>query len=489
MTESFPNWLRKRMLKGTKGFALDSFILALEGWRRGLTLTWYYDSKEVTNMKNLGSDSFGKVFSLESFDNQNIHYFFRSRGDKVSNDAVAIVQQKHKAKTYFMDEKVPTPKGIMFDKTVEKQVILDRVKSLTYPLVVKPVQGNFGKGVITNIQDETELVQAIDYLITNFEEYNDYIIEEFFEGEEYRVYVIGNEVVAASKRIPANVKGDGIQTIEQLIHEKNKMRKKNPYLAERLIDIDQNIVMHLQKQNFHLSSVPEQNQVIRLKGPANISAGGDPIDATESLTDKVQKVAIAAVKSIPLLVHAGVDVIVHDDDVSVLEVNATSDISMHTFPLEGTPRNVAEKIIDYYFPNSKALAKDRTNIYFDYNDIRKILRDKLAQELTISDAPPSPLYTARYIVSGKVQKVGYRVWIRNQAVKRALHGYTRNLENGNVVVVIGGSNKEEVENFKKVCFRGPAKSKVKRVRKLEWNGPIKLGFEIRKSEKKNDLNL
>src|SRR5690625_820027 len=333
MSESFPSWLKKKMLKGTKGFRLDSFLLALEGWRRGLTLTWYYDSRKVTDMIDLGTNSFGKVFSLESSDRQKIHYFFGSRGNKVSNEAVSIVHQKHKAKMYFDDEKVPTPKGIMFDKMAENQAVLDRVKTLQYPLVIKPVQGNFGKGVMTNIKNQTELISAMNYVVRSFEEYNNFIIEEFYEGEEYRVYVIGNEVVAATKRIPANITGDGVSTIDELIQKKNKERKKNPYLAERLIHVDDNIINYLEKQKLSLESVPEKGRFIRLKGQANISAGGDPIDASDFLSEKAKKIAIAAVKSIPLLVHAGVDIIVNGDDVLVLEVNANSDVAMHVFPV------------------------------------------------------------------------------------------------------------------------------------------------------------
>src|SRR5690625_1636636 len=464
MTNSFPKWITKRMIKGARGFNLDSYLVALEGWRRGLTLTWYYDPAEVTDMTIIGFNPLGKTFSLESNEQQMTHYFYRSRGDKVSNEAADIVHQKHQAKTYFNKSGVPTPKGIMFDRNTEEDAIIERVESLKYPVVLKPVLGSLGKGVITNIHSEEELFDAIKNVQDQYDGYNQYIVEEQFDGDEYRVYVIGDKVAAATKRVPANVVGDGVHSIEQLIEEKNKQKRENPYLNKKLIKLDDTVLVFLKKQGLDSGYIPENGEMVKLRGQANISAGGDPIDATDNISEKVEKVAIAAVRAIPELIHAGVDIIADDKEIKVIEVNGTADISMHVFPIEGSPQNVPEKIIDFYYPSTIGSATDRTEIFFSYMDIRNILRDKLAQKITISDAPNGTLHTTRYIVSGKVQKVGYRIWIRNQAIKRGLHGYTRNLKNGNVVVIVGGSNRNDVEDFKKTCYKGPAKAKVENVR-------------------------
>jgi len=152
---------------------------------------------------------------------------------------------------------------------------------------------------------------------------------------------------------------------------------------------------------------------------------------------------------------------------------------MHLFPSKGKARNVPADIMNYYYPQSKKNATNNNDFYFNYKELRRILRKKQAQEITIQDAPTEKFYKTRYIVSGKVQKVGYRNWIRKQAVKHNLNGYTRNLKNGNVVVVVGGI-KKEAENFKKICEKGPSKAKVEKVKELKWGYPIELGFEIRK---------
>lgn len=112
MTDTFPNWLTKRMLKKIRGFNIDAYLMALEGWRRGLTLTWYQDPTKVTDLKLVGFNPIGKTFSLQDKDSKKLHYFYRSRGDMVSNDAVDIVHHKNRAKEYLNKLNVPTPKEL-----------------------------------------------------------------------------------------------------------------------------------------------------------------------------------------------------------------------------------------------------------------------------------------------------------------------------------------------------------------------------------------
>src|SRR5690625_5137075 len=169
MSDSFPSWLTKPMIKGARGFNLDAYVMALEGWRRELSLTWYYDAGEVTDMKLIGFNPLGKSFSLRTDSENKTHYFYRSRGDKVANEAVDIVHDKHLAKAYFQKAEVPTPNGVMFNKSIPNDEIMERVHDLPYPLVVKPVLGSLGKGVVTNIQNDSDLLKAINYLREEYE--------------------------------------------------------------------------------------------------------------------------------------------------------------------------------------------------------------------------------------------------------------------------------------------------------------------------------
>src|SRR5699024_1912521 len=202
----FPDWITNQMIRGVRGFNLDAYLMALEGWRRGLTLTWYLDPAMVTDLKIIGFNPLGKSFSLENKETRKKHYFYRSRGDLVANEAVDLVHDKFKAKQLLMDAGVSTPKGFKFDKQDSTENIITRLKEdeIDYPVVVKPIFGSLGKGVITNIKNEAELLVALEVTMGN-EEYGQFILEQHIEGEEYRIYVVGDEVVAATKRIPAHV--------------------------------------------------------------------------------------------------------------------------------------------------------------------------------------------------------------------------------------------------------------------------------------------
>src|SRR5690625_127806 len=476
MKDNFPKWLTKKMVRRISGFNLDAYLIALEGWRRGLTLNWYLDPAQETDLKIIGFFPLGKSFSLQSKENK--HFFYRSRGDKVANEAVDIGTNKQQTREKLEKANVPTPKGKDFHIN-DLEEMLKYAEQIGYPVVVKPTLGSLGKGVTTNIQSEAELIKAIEHVKDIG--YENIIIEEYFEGEDYRIYVVDGEVVAATKRVPANVVGDGKQTIEQLINEKNKLRNDNPYLRTKLIEIDDNLRKTLAKQDLDLSDIPEREERIYVRTVANISTGGDPVDVTETILPDIKDIAIKALAAIPNFTHGGIDILV--DNVSecrVIEINPTAEISMHIFPIEGTPRNVPKYIIDYYFPETTGYPEENKMLYFDYRGIRRMLARGNVQNYQVSKAPDK-LFKTRYIVSGKVQKVAYRRWIRRQAVRRDLHGYTRNLKNGNVVVVVGGDEKK-VKDFKTICKQGPRRARVEEVKELTWEREIRAGFIIKKSK-------
>lgn len=483
METIYPNWLSSQMISGVKGFNLCANLVALEGWKRGLRLRWYENAEKVTNLKVIGFDPTGKTFSLISREKR--HFFFRSRGDKVANEAVEIGTNKEKTKLYLDQAGINVPKGLRFTNIDNKEIIIEKALQMGFPLVLKPTFGSLGKGVVTGIISEEVLQESLLYIVTELG-YTDIIVERYIKGEDLRVYVVGNKVLGALKRIPANITGNGIHSVEELISYKNEIRRNNPSLRSKLIKIDQQVVDYLSKRNLSLSGVPNKGDVIFLKGQANISAGGDSIDISDEILQDVRDIAISAVAAIDGLNHAGVDLIVSDNEASVIEINPTADIAMHIFPSKGSSRNIPAGIIDYYFPDTKGLASDSNKIYFDYHNILELIRSKSINQVEIADAPVGEMYAKRFIISGKVQNVGYRQWIRKQALKNNLNGYTRNLDNGRVVVVVGDVNKGKVNDFKNVVEEGPLKADVKSVQEFNWDRQIKIGFEIRKDSKKSN---
>lgn len=476
MVEIYPNWLTEEMLRGVRRFNIDAYMVALEGWRRGLSLTFYEHNTNETDIKLIGFDPIGKLFSLSS--EERTHFFYRTRGDKISNEAVDIGTDKEASKKFLSDAEVPVPAGFSFTNETPFEEINKALSQMTGPLVLKPTFGSLGKGVTTDIQSEEVFFRSLEYIQSTYD-YTEFLVEEHISGEDVRVYVVGDKVAAATKRIPANVTGDGSSTIRELIEEKNKKRKLNPHTSTRLIKADARAKDYLSGQGLEFESVLDEERTVFLKGESNISAGGDSVDITEELSESVRRIAVEAVAAIPDLHHAGVDLIVNGDKGVVIEINSTGSTALHTFPLYGKQQNVAEKIIDYYFPETKGVTISNL-LFFDYRAILKQLRANQLKKVEITDAPIGKLYAKRYIVSGKVQKVGYRIWAENQAIARGLHGYTRNLKNGKVVVIVGGLDIGVVDNFKELCQDGPTRAKVDEVKEFIWEKEIKAGFEIKR---------
>src|SRR5699024_4104633 len=143
------NWLPhldREVVSEVKGNYLDAYLVALEGWRRGLTLKWHIkDSEKFKDMNTWYVDHPGQLFTLESAENK--HYFFRTRGDKVPNEAVEKGMDKGVTKEVLFEHQVATPKSSLFTKDTSKKKVLKQAEDIGYPLVVKPIEGSFGRGV------------------------------------------------------------------------------------------------------------------------------------------------------------------------------------------------------------------------------------------------------------------------------------------------------------------------------------------------------
>lgn len=244
-----------------------------------------------------------------------------------------------------------------------------------------------GRGVYTNIDSAEELRNSINDFRSRHK-YKEIILEKHYYGNEYRIYVVGDKVVGATNRVPANIEGDGSHTIRELIDIKNAKRKENPYLSPKPIKIDYEINLALKNNALTVESILPEGQVLFLREKSNLSSGGDPLEATEELPEDVRKMAVEALKAIPSLPHAGVDIIVDPsggDNSVVLEINATAEISFHVYPWEGKAKDVPGSIIDFYFPETIGVKK--SSAYFDYQSMIEPLKTWATESLTISSAP------------------------------------------------------------------------------------------------------
>src|SRR5699024_6964072 len=269
--------------------------------------------------------------------------------------------------------------------------------------------------------------------------FKDVLVEESFKGEDYRVYVVGNNVVGVTKRIAPNVIGDGKSTIKELIRQKNQEKKDTLLYKSSLIKIDRELANFLTTQDLTIDSVIEAGKRVFVKSKNNVTAGGDPIDAMDELSDYAKEVAVNAAKAIPNLPQAGVDVMINHEtgDVTVLELNSQANIRLNLFPMEGKGRDVPKAIIDYYFPNTK---QNLTSpLYYDYGDMWKKLKKEGAKNIPISDHPEGQLLSKRYIVRKNMRYMNYGKWLVNLAEKHQVYGYVKHLANDSTSIIAVGT--------------------------------------------------
>lgn len=479
--KSWLSHLKSSIPEEARGYSVSMYSIALEGWRRGLTLKFINENRRKSELR----------YSLASKEKE--HRFIVSRGDYTTGETLRICRNKHTTKKYLVKADVPTPQGEFFKKEASDEEIIDYANTLGYPLVLKPADGTGGAGVIANIKNQTEFKEALDYVKYQLG-FSDVIVEKFFEGIDHRVYVVGDKAVAAYIRIPANVIGNGKSTIRELIKKNNAERNKNPALFRRSIKIDKELRNMIAEKNYNLDSIPKEGERVFLKSKANISSGGDSVDVTDELTDEIKNIAVRAVAAIPGLKNSGVDIIVDKENNTgtILEINTQASINSHLFPMEGEARDIPKAIIDLYFPETKdSYDKNGPLYYFDFEHMYESFQNGYADEYTIPPMPTGDVSSTRFIVEGKVKNVLYENWVRRQAIGLNLHGYIKKLLNGNASVIISGKT-EKVEKFKEIIKNGGSKrSVISNVKERKRTSPVKIGFEILESNsriKKGNTN-
>ncbi|MBS4023605.1 MAG: cyanophycin synthetase [Dethiobacter sp.] len=278
-----------------------------------------------------------------------------SISDTTACIAVDIAGNKQLTKKLLREHGLPVPCG---EVVYSLDKALAAAQELGYPVVMKPDNGNQGKGVSLNINSEAEVETAF----ARAAQYSSGVmVEKFLPGRNYRLLIVDNTLVAASERIPAHVIGDGQSTILELIAQANS----NPLRGEghekplTRVTVDEITGTVLAKQGLSLGSVPLRSRLVWLRESANLSTGGIAYDVTDKVHPLQAELAVRAAQIIGLDI-SGVDLVM--DDIStppmiqcggIIEINAAPGLRMHLFPTEGKKRDVGQKIVDMLFPAGK----------------------------------------------------------------------------------------------------------------------------------------
>lgn len=268
---------------------------------------------------------------------------------------VELACDKEGTKRILYEAGIPVPRGLLIHYLDELGDAIEDVGG--YPIVIKPLDGNHGRGITINVNSWQEAEEAYD-LASDASKTRSVIVERYYQGSDHRVLVVNGKVVAVAERIPAHVVGDGHSTIEELIEITNRDPQRGDGHDNVLtrITIDRAAVQLLNRQGFSLSTVLGKGEVAYLRATANLSTGGIAIDRTDDIHPENIWVAERIAKVIGLDI-AGIDVVTPDItqplrevDGVIVEVNAAPGFRMHVCPSRGIPRNVAEPVLAMLFP-------------------------------------------------------------------------------------------------------------------------------------------
>lgn len=219
--------------------------------------------------------------------------------------------------------------------------------------VIKPVTTNFGLGIgISDPGDSLEKFTSFVKIALGLS--NSIIIEEFIDGPEYRFLVLGEEVIAVCNRVPANVTGDGKNSIRDLILKKNEdpRRGEGHKTALEKIQMSEVELQILGDHGLNFESIPSSGEQVFLRKNSNISTGGDSLDVTDNVHPDFKSIAVAAAKAAGAII-CGIDIISSQIELkpdpktyAILEINFNPVLYIHEFPYSGKPRFVGDKILD-----------------------------------------------------------------------------------------------------------------------------------------------
>ncbi|KNF08489.1 cyanophycin synthetase CphA [Gottschalkia purinilytica] len=272
--------------------------------------------------------------------------------DSTSGISIDISCNKQLTKQLLAENNIPVAYGEIAN-TIDEALRIAR--EIGYPVVLKPLDGNQGKGVVLNVSSPKELEDNFNIPIRYS---NSVLVEKYIKGKDYRVLVVKDKVCAVAERRAPEIIGDGIHTIRELVDIENtsELRGYGHEKPQTKIRLDEIALNYLEKNNLTEYSIPQLGQIVKLRGNGNISTGGSAVECTNDIHPYNIKIAVDAAKIIGLDI-AGIDITTKDIskpitecEGALIEVNAVPGLRMHLHPTIGNSINVASDILDFLYP-------------------------------------------------------------------------------------------------------------------------------------------
>ena len=271
---------------------------------------------------------------------------------KTPHISVELASDKEETVRLLGELGLPVPKQRM---VYDAEDAVREARRIGYPVVVKPLNANHGRGVSIRLTEPEQVEKAF---ATAREHSRAVLIESFLDGLDHRLLVVNGELIAASKRMPGHVVGDGRRSVAELVEIVNQDPRRGVGHEKVLtrLELDEQAERLLAKKSYDKDTVPAEGETVFLRATANLSTGGTAIDVTDVIHPENRQMAVRAIRAIGLDV-GGVDFLTPDitrsyKDVGggICEVNAAPGFRMHVAPSEGTPRDAAGPVIDMLFP-------------------------------------------------------------------------------------------------------------------------------------------
>ena len=322
--------------KGLEDMELSTQLLLREAVRRGIAFDILDRGENFIRLKR----------------DENIQYVRQATKTSLDNYAsILAMENKVITKQILEEHDIRVPKGLDYADKASAKAGFQYFKGTA--VVIKPKLTNFGLGItiLKSNTDKTIFERAIDIA---FDFDSSILIEEFIEGKEFRIFVMADEVVGILHRVPANVTGNGINTIRELVVEKNKdpLRGKGYHTPLEKIQLGEAEQMFLKAQDKDFDSIPGKDETIFLRENSNISTGGDSIDFTDDIPESYKKIAVRAAQALDVKI-TGLDMIIPDykqeatnDNYAIIELNFNPAIHIHCHPYKGKNRRLNEKLLD-----------------------------------------------------------------------------------------------------------------------------------------------
>ncbi len=272
---------------------------------------------------------------------------------KTSHIAVELAGDKEETNKILASLGLPVPRQ---ELAQSEEAAIKAARRIGFPVVTKPYNGNHGRGISIHLTTDEEVRAGF---AAAKEHSRTVIVETFVEGDDHRLLVINGELVAATRRTPGHVVGDGVHTVKELVDEVNEDPRRGVGHEKVLtrLSLDAQAELMLSRQGFTADSVPPERQIVALRSTANLSTGGTATDVTDIIHPDNRDMATRAIRAIGLDV-GGVDFLSPDITESyrtvggaICEVNAAPGFRMHVHPSEGTPRDAAGPVLDMLFPH------------------------------------------------------------------------------------------------------------------------------------------